>query len=189
MLKHNAEAENIQLKNRIQVLERRNASLRAEVERLVLGKQPAWTPFEEADTGIFGDGRMIEHGGNYRVVVNSRYQVAVFFDEATAHLSIKRVDGAACHDWRDFQRIKNELAGPEAEAVELYPAESRLVDGANQYHLFVLLKGQWPVGFRQRLVAEDSENGVTQRPWGDAERPDDISVHTVEDMARAAGIA
>jgi hypothetical protein len=36
------------------------------------------------------------------------------------------------HDWRDLQRIKNQLVGPECEAVELYPAESRKVDTANQ---------------------------------------------------------
>lgn len=52
------------------------------------------------------------------------------------HLSIRRQDRQPCRDWRDFQRIKNQLAGPEWEAVEVYPAESRLVDMANQYHLW-----------------------------------------------------
>jgi hypothetical protein len=52
------------------------------------------------------------------------------------HLSIRRMDRAPARDWRDFQRIKNQLCGPEWEGVEIYPAESRLVDGANQYHLW-----------------------------------------------------
>lgn len=52
------------------------------------------------------------------------------------HLSIRRQDREPCRDWRDFQRIKNQLAGPEWEGVEIYPAESRIVDMANQYHLF-----------------------------------------------------
>lgn len=52
------------------------------------------------------------------------------------HLSIRRDDRQPCRDWRDFQRIKNQLAGPEWEAVEMYPAESRLVDMANQFHLW-----------------------------------------------------
>ena len=185
------------LKTRIEVLERRSAALRAEVERLSHGQPPRWTPFQEADSGIFGDGRMIGHGGgSYRVFVNSRYQVAVFHQDAkhangrvaTVHLSIKRIDGCAVHDWRDFQRIKNELAGPEAEGVELYPAESRLVDGANQYHLYCLIGQQWPIGFTERLVAEDSENGVQQRPWQRGERPADIQTTTAAQMAAAAGL-
>jgi hypothetical protein len=51
-------------------------------------------------------------------------------------LSIRRDDRRAIHDWRDFQRIKNEIARPEVEAMEIYPAESRLMDTANQYYLF-----------------------------------------------------
>lgn len=48
------------------------------------------------------------------------------------HLSIKRVDREVIHDWRDLQAIKNELVGEQFDAVELYPAEDRLVDSANQ---------------------------------------------------------
>lgn len=54
------------------------------------------------------------------------------------HLSIRRQDRAAATDWRDFQRIKNQLAGDEYEGLEIYPAESRKVDTANQYHLWCL---------------------------------------------------
>lgn len=53
-------------------------------------------------------------------------------------LSIKRNDRETIHDWRDLQKIKNMLVGEENEGAELYPAESRLVDSANQYHLWVL---------------------------------------------------
>lgn len=59
------------------------------------------------------------------------------------------------HDWREFQRIKNELCGPEREAVELYPAESRLVDTANEYHLWVAAKDvKLEIGFKSRAVAD-----------------------------------
>ncbi len=51
-------------------------------------------------------------------------------------LGISCLDGAARHDWRDFQAIKNQLAGPECEAFELYPAESRLMDPSNYYALW-----------------------------------------------------
>ena len=68
-------------------------------------------------------------------------------DEAT-HVSIRRRDRRSVTSWRDFQDIKNQLCGPEREAVEMYPAESRLVDGANQYHLWVAPEGnRFPFGF------------------------------------------
>jgi hypothetical protein len=188
--------------NRIEVLEARNLSLREEVERLTHGAVKPWTPFERVHQSVFGDGRVLsaDHDGFDRCVtwVNSRYQVAVYrhplpgdgMPDGTEcfHLSIKRVDGAACHDWRDLQRIKNELVGTEAEGVELYPAESRLVDGANQYHLYVLAGCAWPVGFRDRLVAETSIYGVQQRPFAPDQRPDDLSDITAERMAAFVGL-
>jgi hypothetical protein len=51
-------------------------------------------------------------------------------------LGIASLDGTARHDWRDFQAIKNQLAGEETEAFELYPAESRLLDPSNYYSLW-----------------------------------------------------
>lgn len=74
-------------------------------------------------------------------------------------LSIKRNDKEPIHDWRELQRIKNMIIGAEHEAVELYPAESRKVDMANQYHLFVLKdKGlQFPFGFNERGIGTEKE--------------------------------
>lgn len=73
------------------------------------------------------------------------------------HLSIRRFDKAACRDWRHFQWIKNEICGAEREAVEIFPAESRLLDAANQYHLWVLPQGQSaPMGtYSGRAVADE----------------------------------
>ena len=51
-------------------------------------------------------------------------------------LGISAHDGTARHDWREFQEIKNQLAGPECEAFELYPAVSRLLDPSNYYTLW-----------------------------------------------------
>lgn len=66
------------------------------------------------------------------------------------HLSIKRRNREALPDWRDFQEIKNDLVGRECEGVELYPAESRKVDGANQFHIWVINDEQFrfPFGFK-----------------------------------------
>lgn len=83
------------------------------------------------------------------------------------HLSIKRNDREPIHDWRDLQRIKTELCGPEAEGVEIYPAESRVVDMANQYHLWVFTKAKLGFGFRAgaKMTAEESSKfGSKNRP-------------------------
>jgi len=73
--------------------------------------------------------------------LNSHYQVNVRRISKPAgwpcdmvHLSIKRIDKHPVHDWRHFQWIKNELVGEENEAIEIFPAESRMVDTSNQYH-------------------------------------------------------
>lgn len=85
-------------------------------------------------------------------------------------LSIKRIDRRPIHDWRHLHRIKNDLVGPEHEGVELYPAESRLADSANQYHLWVFKDPtrRFPFGFQDRLVGGPEEAavlGAVQRPF------------------------
>lgn len=88
-------------------------------------------------------------------------------------LSIKRLDQRAVMDWRHLQKIKNELVGPENEAIQLHPAESRLHDTANQFHLFVFAN-TWPeagapIGWTNRIVEHDEqaceEIGSVQRPF------------------------
>jgi hypothetical protein len=88
---------------------------------------------------------------------------------AMLHLSIKRRDRQPIHDWRVLQAIKNAVVSPEHEGIELYPAESRLVDSANQFHLFVLAEAglRFPFGFQERLVSGESMGGAVQRPLED----------------------
>jgi hypothetical protein len=104
---------------------------------------------------------------------------ALVFEDGSMHLTFKRNDRAAVRDWRHFQAIKNEVAGPEREAVEIFPPESQLVDGANEYHLFVLPKGlQSPLGFDQgqelgpavnthdnASYRQGGSSGYAQRGW------------------------
>lgn len=110
--------------------------------------------------------------------VNSRYQVNIVRQAPDGdpdgprlvHLSIKRRDKDVPHEerWRDFQRIKNELVGPECEAVELYPAESRVVDTANQFHLWAFESPEVrvPFGFDSGARRSDvSPVGGKQRPF------------------------
>jgi hypothetical protein len=144
--------------------------------------EPPWTPFEEVPI-VSDDPMILASFEGTRTFVNSRYQVVSrqFPNKAMGvdmlHLSIKRHDREIIHDWRDLQRIKNEFAGPECEGVELYPAESRLVDSANQYHLWCLPKGLFfQLGFTdRRLVSELNMGKSKQRPWpDDGSRPKDL---------------
>ena len=76
------------------------------------------------------------------------------------YISIKRIDKKSAHDWRHFQQIKNELVGKDFEAVEIYPNEKRLVDTANQYHLFVFPKDYLiPFGWHTRTVDTVAKEG------------------------------
>jgi hypothetical protein len=86
-------------------------------------------------------------------------------------LWIKRHDNDHNRDPLDFQAIKDQLVGKDVEAVELYPAESRLCDGANRTGLvcFLSLNGapypQFPVGPNptpklSRLTGRNSPAGV-----------------------------
>jgi|TARA_R100001163_G_scaffold52078_1_gene39455 hypothetical protein len=134
---------------------------------------------------------IIDEYNNNEIYVNNKYQVAITRQNpekpkfgfvldnngermssgsfGVIHLSVKTHDKEPIRDWRDMQRIKNELVGEEHEAVELYPAESRLVDTANQYHMWVFDKpvsdgAYYPFGFHDRLVNYDKPlSGAVQR--------------------------
>lgn len=106
--------------------------------------------------------------------LNDTYQVVIVDAKVLAedfppmwHLSIKRLDKGPIHDWRDLQKIKNELVGAENEGMELYPAESRLVDSANQYHLFVFKSAdiRCPFGFTSRYVDQTPFGKAKQRSF------------------------
>ena len=112
-----------------------------------------------------------------KVYMNDVYQVNVKnIDGGVTWLSIKRRDKDSIHDWRDMQLIKNMICGEEREGCEIYPAESRLVDTSNQYHIFVLPQGQiFPFGYSDRLIVTDSDEimNTRQRPFKEDELPKD----------------
>lgn len=105
---------------------------------------------------------------NETVLKNDTYQVNVRkVSDGCLHLSIKRCDRQPIHDWRDLQDIKNQIVGEECEAIELYPAESRRVDTANQFHLWASTddKFRFPIGWHgQRLVTDHSIGKSVNRP-------------------------
>lgn len=115
----------------------------------------------------------------YTVFVNRGIETPMQFGNTrvtVCWLSIKRNDNQALPDWRDFQWIKNQLVGEENEGCELFPAESRLVDGANQYHLWVFEQTEmkFPFGFPTRFVKEGQIFGETQRDFPEGRKPKDL---------------
>ena len=144
-------------------------------------------PFDEFRSAYISDAQkqdILDLGDSLpdAIFQNSRYEVWIYDvhnpnvpkEQQVTHLSIKRRDKQPVRNWRDMQRIKNVLVGSEREACELYPAESRLVDTANQYHLFVLPPGmRFPFGYRDRLVVATSGGGATQEPFEDGAKPAD----------------
>jgi hypothetical protein len=78
-------------------------------------------------------------------------------------LSIKHKENKPHSDWATFQAMKNHFCGPEREAVMLYPGESRLVDMADQYHVFVLPEGcVMPFGWLGRMATVDTQTEGAQ---------------------------
>lgn len=89
-------------------------------------------------------------------------------------IGITRHDKEPIHDWRHFQKIKNDILGEEFEAVELYPKESRLLDTANTYWMYALPEGfGFPFGEQQRIVwgrlQAAANGGAVQRDFGEDE--------------------
>jgi hypothetical protein len=65
------------------------------------------------------------------------------------HLIIRRHDGAEiAAKWDVLQQIKNDMVGAEAFAVEMYPAESAVVDEVNWRLLWIIPAEAMPFGLR-----------------------------------------
>lgn len=137
---------------------------------------PKWTTWAAAmfkSTGLAMDALKAIYEDEFingETWMNGQYVVIKKAESPTGatHLSIRRVDRRPCRDWRDFQAIKNQLCGPEREAIELYPAESRVVDTANQFHLWVMPEGvKLPIGWRIGMKSgpDNIIPGAVQRPF------------------------
>jgi hypothetical protein len=135
----------------------------------------AWAPFHTAE---FPEAfRKLNESDPHYVGVfrNNIYQVTMReTPDGVTWLSVVRIDREPVNDWRDKQRIKNELCGPEREGIELYPCESRLVDTNNQVHLYVLPVGSmFPFGYTERDVSDVVVGVNKQRPFEHA--PPDLN--------------
>lgn len=105
----------------------------------------------------------------YRVSV-SRFSAHNFIDGgAFARIGIERHDQSAEHDFRDYQHIKNDVCGEDWEAMELYPAEARLVDPSNFFILWAFPPGVLNIGMAARQVLDLGEAQAPQRPFPDGQ--------------------
>lgn len=84
------------------------------------------------------DGPFVSPFGDYFVDVTVRR--SAWGD--IIQLEVRTADHQPVHNWQDLYAIKTALF-PNRYAIEVYPPQDRLVDGAHAYHLWVL-----PEGFR-----------------------------------------
>ena len=125
-----------------------------------VGKITRTTPY------TFSDGvRGVEHDiGDYQVCIRWDWLGADMKLISCEMLQLCRADGGSVLDWRHLQEIKNVVCGPEWEAVELFPAESRLKDPSNARYLWAV-KGRLPFGLPGGRIVLDAMNAVApQRP-------------------------
>lgn len=122
---------------------------------------------EEEAEQIIADAEGAETWMNQKYVATVRRDPTIGAEgwPPMAHLAIRRVDRKVIHDWRDLQRVKADIFGATAEAVELYPADDRVVDTANSYHLWVFTDGtsRFPVGWEYGLKTDDTAIEGQQR--------------------------
>ena len=105
-----------------------------------------WNAFEDITRDAIKRHRLLSPGSTFKPDVvwqNHRYIVQAFWGRKilgmpATKLMIRRSDAEPIYSWPDLQRIKNEIYGPEAVAIQMFPAMSGLVDDANLYWLWVL---------------------------------------------------
>ena len=164
---------------------RRRQQLLQEQARQRNKRKPAFTPWEPMQRGTrVTDPQLIELAAQdpdiaehlklaSEVWLNNQYMATVYrFRDGKPDvqcLSIRRLERMAIDNWRHKQRIKNEIAGPDVDAFELYPMRSRTVDQANQYWVWCMRPGvELPVGFSERTVSGDVDERFPmsrQRPF------------------------
>lgn len=68
---------------------------------------------------------------------NKVFAVLVRDVRFAVHLAVSSLTGDR-PSWYEMQRIKSDLAGPDATGVEVYPPEREVVDGADMFHIWIV---------------------------------------------------
>jgi hypothetical protein len=118
-----------------------------------------WDPWKVMKAPRRSGSELLYHNNRYHVFV-AQYRNPDPEGPSIIHLSIRNNDRSPIRDWRDLQRIKNEIVGREAEMVEMFPRESQLVDTSNQFHLWGFLTDrplftEAGLGFEQGRLIHD----------------------------------
>jgi len=151
------------------------------VKRAHAGQAPSapWEQMEEVAEIRKGDGTVAPTPENERWFGNATYSACLRRYEPDEegngvpllHISYHRRDRAPARDWRETQALKNDLVGESQEMVELYPDQARVVDTANEYHLWGLEGTPLPVfGFPEGLSEADIPDEYIDTP-GAKQRP------------------
>ena len=113
----------------------RRELLAREARRRKTGIWPAWVRHRLLPGQVGNTGWLLEI---YAAHVNDIFTVLERdAGHGIKHLMISSLSGDR-PTWLEAQRIKNEIAGVDATAVEVYPPQSEVVDDADAYHLWVL---------------------------------------------------
>lgn len=73
-----------------------------------------------------------------KYVKNNIYSVQLIDSKDGLLIGIRRHDQSIDVPWAHKQRIKNEIMGPEFQAIEVFPKVSELVDDANMYWIWIV---------------------------------------------------
>lgn len=122
-----------------------------------------WPPYDDWEKQPdLDDGVVRYHNSRYAVSMVSDPTQELMPGIACEKLLIQNSDQSAKHDWRDFQRIKNDLLGSDWEAVELYPRQDRVVDPSNAFMLYCFPK-TLPFGVTVGIVHGPTDSMAPQR--------------------------
>lgn len=112
----------------------RRRLLEAEAQARRSGQWRAWES-EPIPYGAAGHGWAAELSTAHRNGVFAVLERTL--PNGVRHLAISSLSGVR-PSWWEAQRIKDELAGQGATAIEVYPPRNEVVDGADMFHLWVL---------------------------------------------------
>lgn len=127
----------------------RNERRRTLADENLARKLGEWGPWKKLE---FPKGTVGDYAWLRDITICHRNKVfAVLEREAengVRHLSVTSLS-LIRPTWWEMQRIKNELAGEHATAVEVYPPQDEVVDGAETFHIWVLPE-PLPFGLKER---------------------------------------
>lgn len=106
-------------------------------------------------TGEWGDWETLtlapgQAGRGWAAFITTAHRNKVFCvldrqaEAGVRHFAVSSLSGQR-PTWPEMQRIKDELAGLDATAIEVYPPRDQVVDGADMFHIWVL-RGRLPFG-------------------------------------------